>query len=61
MRRGGPHTVRLIYEVEVESGSERSEVDGSMDAVRWVRHGDLGALPLIPWLGEVALTHLLAP
>jgi 8-oxo-dGTP pyrophosphatase MutT (NUDIX family) len=55
------HSVRLIYEVEAEPGSERSEVDGSTDAVRWVRQGDLGALPLIPWLEELVRTRLLAP
>ena len=30
-------SVRLIYEVVVEPGSERPETDGSTDAVRWVR------------------------
>lgn len=54
------HSVRVIYEVEAQPGSERSEADGSTDAVRWVRGGDLGGLPLIPWLGEFARTHLSA-
>jgi ADP-ribose pyrophosphatase YjhB (NUDIX family) len=54
------HSVRVIYEVEAQPGSERSETEGSTDAVRWVRQGDLGRLPLIPWLGEFAGTHLLA-
>jgi 8-oxo-dGTP diphosphatase len=54
------HSVRLIYEVEVEPGSERREADGSTDAVRWVRYRDLEALPLIAWLRELAATHLIA-
>lgn len=54
------HSVRLIYEVEAEPGSERPEADGSTDAVRWVRYRDLEALPLIPWLRELAVTHLTA-
>ena len=54
------HSVRLIYEVEVDPGSARPETDGSTDAVRWVRFGDLGALPLIPWLRELAVTRLTA-
>ena len=52
------HSVRLIYEVEVRYGPVRPEADGSTDAVRWVRLGDLEALPLIPWLRELAVTHL---
>ena len=54
------HSIRLIYEVEVEPGAVRAEADGSSDAVRWVRYDDLGALPLIPWLRELAGTHLTA-
>ncbi len=54
------HSVRLIYDVTVESGSVRPEADGSTDSVRWVRYRDLGALPLIPWLRELAVTHLIA-
>jgi len=54
------HSVRLIYEVEVDPGSTRPESDGSTDEVRWVRSGDLEALPLIPWLRELAVTHLTA-
>ena len=50
------HSIRLIYEVEVEPGSERPEQDGSTDQVRWVRQSDLEALPLIPWLRELALS-----
>jgi ADP-ribose pyrophosphatase YjhB (NUDIX family) len=53
------HSVRLIYEVVVEPGSERPETDGSTDAVRWVRYHDLEALPLIPWLRDLAVTHLI--
>lgn len=52
------HSVRLILEVEAEPGSERPEADGSTDAVRWVRYRDLEALPLIPWLRDLAVTHL---
>jgi 8-oxo-dGTP diphosphatase len=52
------HSVRLIYEVEVLSGSVRPETSGSTDAVRWVGSGDLEALPLISWLKEVAGRHL---
>jgi hypothetical protein len=55
------HSVRLIYEVETEPGSERPEVDGSTDAVRWVRYGEFGALPLIPWLRRLAGLYLIAP
>jgi ADP-ribose pyrophosphatase YjhB (NUDIX family) len=54
------HSVRIIYEVEVEQGSERPEADGSTDAVRWVPYRDLEALPLIPWLRELAVTHVIA-
>jgi ADP-ribose pyrophosphatase YjhB (NUDIX family) len=52
------HSVRLIYEVEVLSGSVRPETRGSTDAVRWVGSGDLEALPLISWLKKVAGRHL---
>lgn len=53
------HSVRLIYEVEVVRGSQRPEADGSTDAVRWVQYRDLEALPLIPWLRDLAATHLI--
>ena len=55
------HSVRLVYDVEVEHGSVRPEADGSTDSVRWVRYRDLEAMPLIPWLRELAVTHLTAP
>ena len=48
------HSVRVVYDVEVEPGSVRPEADGSTDAVRWVRTGDLEALPLIPWVRALA-------
>lgn len=54
------HSVRLIYEVELEPGSARAEAAGSTHAVRWVRERDLLGLPLIPWLEELAATHLIA-
>ena len=54
------HSVRVIYEVEAEPGHERPEQGGSTDQVRWVPYRDLEALPLIPWLRELALTHLAA-
>jgi ADP-ribose pyrophosphatase YjhB (NUDIX family) len=54
------HSVRLIYEVEVEPGPVRPEADGSTDAVRWVRTDDLGDMPLIPWLRMLTVTHLTA-
>lgn len=54
------HSIRLIYEVEVEQGSVRPEAEGSSDAVRWVRFGEIEALPLIPWLKGLAGTHLTA-
>ena len=54
------HSVRLIYEVEFRSGPVRPEADGSTDAVRWVRYSDLGELPLIPWLRELAVRQLTA-
>jgi 8-oxo-dGTP diphosphatase len=53
------HSVRLIYEVVVERGSERPELAGSTDAVPWVQYRDLGALPLILWLRDLAMTHLI--
>lgn len=53
------HSARVIYEVEVLAGRVRSETNGSTDAVRWVGCGDLEALPLIPWLEDVAGRHLL--
>jgi len=49
------HSVRLIYEVEVDGGPHRPEVDGSTDDVRWVHHCDLENLDLIPWLRELGL------
>ena len=52
------HSIRLIYEVEVSSGSARPEVDGSTDAVLWVACERLWDLPLIPWLQDFATTHL---
>jgi 8-oxo-dGTP diphosphatase len=52
------HSVRLIYEADVDGGSACAEADGSTDAVRWVHRDDLEALPLIPWLREFADTHL---
>jgi 8-oxo-dGTP diphosphatase len=55
------HSVRLIYEMEVRPGPVRSEADGSTDAVRWVRCDDLAKLPLIPWLRDLAVTHLAPP
>ncbi len=54
------HSIRLIYEVDVEQGSVRPETDGSSDAVRWVRFGEIGELPLIPWLEGLVDTHLTA-
>ncbi len=43
------HSVRIIYEVDVEGGL-RSEIGGSTDAVRWVADRDLPALALVAWL-----------
>ncbi len=50
------HSVRVIYEVEVQSGPHRPEVDGSTDEVRWVHDRDLESLDLIPWLRDLGLT-----
>jgi 8-oxo-dGTP diphosphatase len=50
------HSVRLIYEVEVDGGPHRPEVNGSTDDVRWVHHRDLENLNLIPWLRDLGLT-----
>lgn len=55
------HSIRILYEVQVETGTVRPETDGSSDAVRWVPYGELEALPLVPWLGDLAPTHLAAP
>ena len=52
------HSIRVIYEVEVSPGAARPEVEGSTDAVRWVRSERVGDLPLIPWLHGLASTHL---
>jgi ADP-ribose pyrophosphatase YjhB (NUDIX family) len=54
------HSIRLIYEVDLEPGSARPEADGSTHAVRWVRECDLLGLPLIPWLKELATSHFIA-
>jgi 8-oxo-dGTP diphosphatase len=50
------HSVRLIYDVEVDDGPLRPEVDGSSDAVRWVLPHELQVLPLVPWLEELGIT-----
>ena len=55
------HSFRIFYNVDVEPGSPRPEATGSTDAVLWVRHGELGDLPLSPWLRELAATRLTAP
>ena len=52
------HSVRLIYEVEVDVGPLRPEVDGSTDAVRWVHDRDLDNLALIGWVRDLGLTTL---
>jgi 8-oxo-dGTP diphosphatase len=52
------HSVRLLYEVDVDDGPTRPEADGSTDAVRWIPSRELVTLPLIPWLGDLARTHL---
>jgi 8-oxo-dGTP diphosphatase len=52
------HSVRLIYDVTVEEAAPRAETRGSTDAARWVSAQDFGALPLIPWLGELLVKHL---
>jgi len=51
------HSVRVIYEVEVDAGPLRPEVDGSTDAVRWVHDRDLDNLELIGWLRDLGLTN----
>lgn len=51
------HSVRLVYLVEVDEGSARSESAGSTDAVRWVPRVELETLPLTPWLGELVRTR----
>jgi ADP-ribose pyrophosphatase YjhB (NUDIX family) len=50
------HSVRLIYEVDVDDGPLRPEVDGSTDAVRWVHLREMQELPLIPWLKDLDIT-----
>jgi 8-oxo-dGTP diphosphatase len=50
------HSVRVIYEVDVEDGPLRPEADGSTDAVRWVHPRELQDLPLIPWLKGLGIT-----
>ncbi|MEZ0579665.1 NUDIX hydrolase [Nocardioides sp. MH1] len=52
------HSIRLIFEVEVSTGSARPEVGGSTDAVLWVAIEHVCDLPLIPWLRDIASTHL---
>ena len=54
------HSIRLVYEVEVDEGPLRREVDGSTDAVRWAGVRDLAGLALAPWLEKVARAHLIA-
>ena len=50
------HSVRVIYEVDVDDGPLRPEADGSTDTVRWVHTRELQALPLIPWLKDLGIT-----
>ena len=52
------HSVRLIYDVKVEDGSPQPEVQGSTDAVRWIRDQDLEALPVMPWFMGLLIKHL---
>ena len=54
------HSIRLVYEVEVDDGPVRPEADGSTDAVRWAGVRDLTGLALAPWLEQVARVHLVA-
>lgn len=53
------HSIRIIYDVEVDPGPVRVEAEGSTDDVRWVHGRDLRELSLTPWLERLASTHLL--
>ena len=46
---GGPvayHTIRFVYPMEVVSGTERREVDGSTDELGWFTLDDLGSMSI---------------
>lgn len=47
------HHVRFVYPMEIASGSERMEVDGSTDACGWFTPEQLADLPVV---GLVSLT-----
>lgn len=51
------HTIRIIYRIASFSGTLRDETEGSSDAARWVPLGEVGTLPLQPYV-ERALREL---
>ncbi len=46
------HTVRLVHRIEAWSGEVRPEVGGSSDEVRWADPGEVGTLPLRPYVRQ---------
>jgi|SRR5919109_805528 8-oxo-dGTP diphosphatase len=41
------HAIRILYRVLINGGELRDEVGGSSDTGRWVRRGELEALPIV--------------
>lgn len=41
------HGIRILYRVRITGGELRDEVGGSTDAARWVRRGEIDALPVV--------------
>lgn len=47
------HTDRVIYDVDVTSGTLRGEPDGTTDVVAWTAPPELSRLPLMPFAAEL--------
>jgi 8-oxo-dGTP diphosphatase len=47
------HSIRLVYDVEVEAGDLRAETEGSSDRVCWFTAEQARSLPLQPFVSEV--------
>lgn len=53
----GLHIIRMIYRTPLEGEPEVTEIDGSVDAVRWVRFGEaneISVVNLVPAALEIA-------
>jgi ADP-ribose pyrophosphatase YjhB (NUDIX family) len=47
------HTVRLVFEADVERGALRAEASGTSEQPRWCTPDELRALPLAPFVATV--------